>query len=139
MNVLWVAVLLLPVLLFPCSAFSNEIVTADMNGDGTADGWSYIKNGQIQKQEIDMNYDGNIDTIFIYDVSGSVVQEILDTDYDGDMDNWREYQRGELVLDSIDSNKNGKADVWLFVDQGRIYKMGKDTDGDGVADQYTEF
>lgn len=135
-----VAALTASLMLF-CAASSlhAEVYSSDVNKDGEDDAWTYVKNGYLQKQEIDMNYDGKVDAVFIYDSSGRVVREILDTDYDGNMDNWREYENGELVLDQVDSSGDGRIDLWLHVDRGRIYKMERDTTGDGSADEVVRY
>jgi hypothetical protein len=125
--------------LLPAASLSAQVITSDVNRDGEPDAWTYVTNGYPEKQEIDMNYDGRVDTVFIYDVMGKVVEEVLDTDYDGDMDNWRRYVDGMLTLDRVDSDGDGKVDVWLFVDRGKIYKLEKDTTGDGKADTVNEF
>jgi hypothetical protein len=112
----------------------SEPVTSDFNGDGNPDAWSYFNGNKIEKQEIDINYDGKIDTMYIYDGEGKVVEEALDTDYDGKMDNWRMYKNGKIVLDKVDSNLDGRVDLWIYVDRGGIYRIEKDLDGDGEPD-----
>lgn len=124
-----------------CAAASlhAEMYTSDINKDGEIDAWTHVKNGYLQKQEIDMNYDGKVDAVFIYDASGRVVREILDTNYNGNMDNWREYEDGDLVLDQVDSTGDGRIDLWFHVDRGRIYKMERDTTGDGKPDEVVRY
>jgi hypothetical protein len=126
-------------LLLVGSPLLAEVITSDINKDGNPDAWSYVTNGYVEKQEIDMNYDGKVDAIYLYDGAGKVVEEVLDTDYDGRMDNWREYEDGNLVLDQVDSNRDGKIDVWVYVDRGKIYKTEKDTTGDGKPDTVNEY
>ncbi len=116
-----------------------EVITSDINKDGKPDGWTYVTNGYVDKQEIDINFDGKIDTVYVYEGDGKIKEEVLDTNYDGKMDNWRLFNNGSLVMDRIDSNGDGKADYWFYVDKGRIYKIEKDTNHDGTADSVTEF
>jgi hypothetical protein len=120
-------------------SFSAEVITSDINNDGDVDGWTYLRNGKVEKQEIDMNFDGKIDTVYIYEGNGKVKEEILDTDYDGKMDNWRKFDDGELMIDSVDSDSDGKADLWIYVDRERIYKIERDTTGDGKPDKVAEY
>ncbi len=117
----------------------SEVITSDVNKDGKADGWTYVENGYVDKQEIDINFDGKIDTVYVYEGDGKIKEEVLDTDYDGKMDNWRLYEDGSLVMERVDSNGDGKADYWFYVDKGRIYKIEKDTNHDGSVDTTTEF
>jgi len=118
---------------------TDEIVESDMNHDGSPDAWSYIREGIILRQEFDINFDGKIDGIYIYQADNKVKEEILDTDYDGKMDNWRMYEDGELILDRLDSTGDGAVDIWIYIDRGRIYRFESDTNGDGVPDQVTRY
>ena len=127
-------------LLIPLSlAFTAEILESDMNKDGTADGWTHVKDGNVVKQELDINFDGKVDAVFFYDWNGKVKEEVLDTDYDGKMDNWRGYEDGSLVIDKLDSNQDGRIDIWFYVDRGKIIRLEKDTTGDGRPDTVNEF
>jgi hypothetical protein len=112
----------------------SEPVTSDFNRDGNPDAWSYFSGDKIEKQEIDINYDGKIDTVYLYDGEGKVAEEALDTDYDGKIDNWRTYKNGKIVLDKVDSNLDGRVDLWVYVDKGGIYRIERDVDGDGEPD-----
>jgi hypothetical protein len=120
-------------------SLAEEILKTDTNNDGTTDGWTYVKNGNVQMQEIDINFDGKVDTVFMYEWDGKVKEEILDTDYDGDMDNWRQYEDGKLVVDRLDSDHDGRVDMWFYIDRGRIYKLEKDTTGDGKPDTSQDY
>jgi hypothetical protein len=123
--------------LFSSELSGINVIESDINNDGDADGWSYVREGYVERQEIDMNFDGQVDSVFMYEVSGRVKEELLDTNYDGKMDNWRLYNNGEVVKDSMDSDFDGKIDVWFYIDRGRIYKMEKDINGDGKPDKTT--
>jgi hypothetical protein len=133
------ALLVCFLLLYPCCLSFAEVLTTDTNADGKLDGWTYIENGRIERQEIDVNFDGRIDSVFIYGSSGQVREEILDTNYDGKMDNWRLYENGELTVDSLDSNMDGMIDLWIHVVKGKIMQIEKDTDGDGKPDTTTGY
>ncbi len=118
---------------------ADQIIEEDMNHDGKTDAWNYTHDKRIIKQELDINFDGKIDSVYVYDENMKVKEETLDTNYDGRMDNWREYEDGELVLDQIDSNLDGRIDVWIYVDRGRIYRIEKDTDFDGIPETVIEY
>jgi hypothetical protein len=117
----------------------SEPVTSDFNRDGNPDAWSYFSGDKIEKQEIDINYDGKIDTVYLYDGEGKVAEEALDTNYDGKIDNWRTYKNGKIVLDKVDSNLDGRVDLWIYVDKGGIYRIEKDVDGDGKPDDTSAY
>lgn len=127
-------------LLSPSSIlFCTEVILSDINKDGDPDGWSYVREGYMERQELDMNFDGKVDSVFMYASDGRVKEEMLDTNYDGAMDNWREYNDGEVTLDMIDSDFDGKVDIWFYIDRGRIYKMEKDTNADGYPDEVNTY
>jgi hypothetical protein len=127
-------------LFFTCVfATAAEVVKSDVNKDGKPDGWTYVNNGNGEKQEMDINFDGNIDAVYVYEWGGKVKEEILDTDYDGRMDNWRTYEDGNLVEDQIDSDADGEVDIWFYIDRGMIIRLEIDTSGDGKPDLVSEF
>ena len=117
----------------------SEVIESDINKDGDVDGWSYVREGYVERQEIDMNFDGRVDSVFIYEKNGLVKEELLDTNHDGKIDNWRMYKNGEVVEDSMDSNFDGKRDIWFYIDRGRVYKVQEDTNGDGKPDTTTMY
>jgi hypothetical protein len=39
----------------------------------------------------------------------------------------------------VDSDSDGKADLWIYVDRERIYKIERDTTGDGKPDKVAEY
>ena len=119
--------------------YSADVIKSDINNDGDIDGWSYLNDGYIARQEIDMNFDGKVDSVFMYEKAGRVKEEILDTNYDGKMDNWRYYDDGDVVKDSIDRDFDGDIDVWFYIDRGRVYKMEEDTTGDGNPDRIVKY
>jgi len=132
-------ILLLLFLVIDKFSYSSNVIESDMNHDGKPDSWTYITNGYVDKQEIDMNFDGKIDTVYLYEEGNKVKEEMLDTNYDGKMDNWRYFNLGKLVIEEIDNNYDGKVDVWFYVDRGRIYKIGRDIDGDGTVDEVVNY
>jgi len=134
-----IGILAILLFLFTLCAFAADVITTDLNSDGQPDGWTYVVNGRIEKQEIDVNYDGMIDGVFIYESSGEVKEEILDTNYDGKMDNWRLYQNGQLVVDGVDRDMDGMIDMWIHVVKGKIVQIEKDTDGDGRPDKFLDY
>jgi len=120
-------------------SFSSDIVKTDINKDGNVDCWTYISNGYVEKQEMDMNFDGKIDSVYLYESDNKIKEEMLDTNYDGKIDNWRLYKDGELVIDKIDSNHDGKVDTLFYIDRGKIYKIEVDKDKDGTIDQIINY
>jgi len=124
-----------------CTPFfaEGEVITYDTNADGLTDAWTYVQGSFVEKQEIDMNFDGKVDSVYLYETTGNVKEEILDTDFDGKMDNWRYYENGQLRVDQMDSNADGRIDVWVHVLKGKIIRIEKDTTGDGKPDTAREY
>ena len=136
---IFMLILIIPFMFIINRIEADMVVTSDLNKDGKPDAWSYISGKVVTRQELDVNFDGKVDSIYVYDENGKVKEEILDTNYDGKMDNWRYYDNGSLTLDEADSNYNGKIDVWIYVDRDRVYEIKKDTNGDGKPDSITKY
>lgn len=136
----------------------------DINGDGRADVFNYIKEREdaaplMVRKESDLNWDGRIDLRAWFDDNGVITKEEMDGDFDGRVDWVDHYQGDRRVMSEIDtdfdgifdlfkyyegkvvrrverdSDHDGKVDFWeYFDDQGNVVKTGKDLDGDGVMD-----
>ena len=136
----------------------------DVNGDGRADVYNYMRARQdnaplMVRKETDLNWDGRIDVRAWFDDSGVLEKEEMDGDFDGRVDWTDHYQGGRRVLSEVDtdfdgvydlfkyyegnqvrrkerdSDKDGKVDLWEYLDdQGNVVKTGRDVDGDGVMD-----
>ena len=113
----------------------NVLKKADAakNEDGTeADPLLFIK-------MMDLNLDGKYDVYRFYDESGAVAKEELDLDFDGKIETTDIYRGGIVMQKEIDSQFDEKTDLWKYFDEkGIIIKLDEDQDGDGVAD-YWEF
>lgn len=112
----------------------------DLNRDGRVDVISYFTTeGQLEKEEMDSDYDGMFDWVDHYQDGARVMSE-WDSDFDGKPNVYKYYVRtesGETRLDrkERDSDGDGKIDVWeRFNENGDMIRMGRDTDGDGVID-----
>jgi len=83
----------------------------------------------------DMNRDGNIDHVFIFDENGYKLYEVMDYDKDGQMDDFYFYRNGVFIRQEIDRNADQRIDLWVYITEG-IYVEGyeMDSDYDGLID-----
>lgn len=107
----------------------------DLNLDGRVDVRSWFdETGNLEKEELDGDFDGRVDWVDHYKSSKRVMCEI-DTDYNGVFDLFKYYESGKVRRKERDTNADGKIDFWeYFDDEGNVVKTGKDLDGDGVMD-----
>jgi hypothetical protein len=135
----------------------------DYNGDGKLDEkWTYI-NYRNSKTELDRNFDGNIDFIYLFDRKGLVKSSSSDDDFNGTFETDVYFRRGNAIWQKVDTNgdglkdyridfKDGVLDKISFLDPftGKAIKLQKyspftlvsaevDTTGDGVMDTFYEY
>ena len=141
----------------------------DLDADGAPDIKNYYREGSggpqsLARKELDLNRDGKIDVISFYDADGNLEREEMDSDYDGAFDWTDHYQKGVRVMSEYDTDSDtkpnvfkyyirsedgsihldrkerdedgdGKIDVWeRFALDGSVVRTGRDTDGDGKVD-----
>jgi hypothetical protein len=115
------------------SAAASGIV--DRNGDGHTDHWIFRANGEIEREELDENFDGRPDRILHYDLSShQVVSLDEDTDQDGNLDSWTVLRGGVVVRRRADSDADGYVDSWSFYRDGKITRLERDSSGNGFRD-----
>ena len=142
--------------------------TVDINGDGKADVFNYSRErggsaGLLVRKETDLNWDGRVDVRTWFNETGQIEKEEMDGDFDGRVDWVDHYQNGRRVMSEVDTdwngtfdlfkyyegqkvrrketdtNGDGKVDFWeYFDDAGKVIRTGKDVDGDGVMDERQE-
>lgn len=107
----------------------------DLNWDGKIDVRTWFNDsGEIEKEEMDGDFDSRVDWIDHYKGGRRVMSEV-DTDYNGSMDLFKYYEGGTLRRKERDSTGDGRIDFWEYLDeQGSVLRTGRDVDGDGVMD-----
>ena len=152
------------------SADGNLVVEVDLDGDGQADIHNYYRTAEegtrlLHRKEVDLNRDGRVDVTSFFTETGELEREEMDSDFDGNVDWIDHYQSGLRVMSEVDTNHNGqydlfkkyekrqdrdttvirdkerdtngdgKIDYWEYFDEnGQVIKMGWDVDGDGQMD-----
>jgi len=110
---------------------------SDMNFDGLPDLFLFFDNhGALIRDEADLDNDGTVNIITIYD-QGQVVRQEIDTNSDGVVDRVRFYDNGIPIRIEGDNSGDGRVDYWEYFKAGRLVRIGVDTDGDGRADQWS--
>lgn len=103
------------------------------NAEGQEDEQLFIK-------IIDLNLDGKHDVYRFYDDSGAVLKEELDLDFDGKIETTDHYLGGLVVKKEIDSQFDEKTDLWKYYDdKGVLIKLEEDQDGDGRIDYWESY
>lgn len=100
---------------FVCCAITayaaDKIITDDKNNDGKPDVFVTWRDGLRTKGEEDKDFDGKVDTWFLYDAAGKPTKTARDTNGDGKPDEYKDLLKGRmLVLKSADRNFDGKID-----------------------------
>lgn len=115
---------------------------SDLNGDGTKDVVRYYNDeGRPLREEADRDFDGQLDTITIYQ-EGHVVRQELDENGDGRVDAKVYYDddgapiRTERDLAGRSTPDQWHPDRWEYFEDGRMVRMGTDLDGDGRVDRW---
>ncbi len=111
----------------------------DSNSDGKADQWYEVSAGHIEKVSMDRNFDTVIDYNVEYDLGHRKLYEELDFNYDGQMDDFYYFEEGKLIRQEIDSNFDGTVDIWVYLDGMYIVKYEVDSDFDGAIDLVKDY
>ncbi len=151
----------------------TETERFDLNGDGKADLLRvYVlrpapndparKERLLARQEIDLNFDDQIDVRRHFNEQGLVLREEMDLDFDGRFDAVDHYAGGilyrrdmalnfegkpsivkyydnnVLIRKERDTTGSGRMDTFEYYDRGRLTRIGRDNDGDGTPETYIE-
>ena len=110
---------------------------ADMNFDGVKDIFVFFDDqGVIIRDEVDLDYDKQIDIISTY-AKGKVIKQEMDTNSDGIVDRVRHLKDGQPFRVEGDMNGDGRIDLWEYYEDGKLVRLGTDDDGDGRADSWS--
>lgn len=118
--------------------------TFDINGDNKPDIWEYYrkieKDGkQIDitvRKEFDLNHDGKVDMVKIFNEKGEVVKEMIDFDFDGRFDVTNFIEKGQITKQEMDLNWDGKPDIVKYFEKGKIVRKELSTKLDGKMDYF---
>jgi hypothetical protein len=123
----------------PCDANSSDAQKVDVNGDGKPDIIHVMKGGREVCRIVDLNMDGAVDAFIYYDDQGRERRRESDFDRDGRADEIAIFENGQLKLKLRETNFDNKIDTWDYYENGRLVKRERDSDGDGIVDQWWTF
>lgn len=106
----------------------------DLDHDGRKDIFRFFNDeGRPQRELIDADFDGTIDSISFFE-AGRLIKQEADRNEDGQADETRHFVHGKLMRVDRDDNHDGQIDVWEHWDQGDLVRIGYDVNRDKVAD-----
>jgi hypothetical protein len=111
----------------------------DANNDGRPDIF-IVKSGGVETcRAVDLNFDGVIDVYSYNDSSGRLRRREYDYDRDGQIDEIATYQAGVLTEKDEATSEARKLDTWDFYQNGTLVRSERDSNGDGIVDQWWEY
>lgn len=109
----------------------------DVDSNGTIDIVRlYDMDGVPTKEKMDRNLSGQIDTISYFDHGNLVRKETLNEDATRVLET-RYYSDGVIERIERDTTGDGKIDYWEYYEVGTLDRVGIDLNGDGRADSWT--
>lgn len=103
----------------------------DLNRDKKIDLAKFFEKGKLARTETDLDYDGIVDVISLYDpISGELKKKIQ---ADGDTSITKYYFKNELRRKELDRNADGKPDMWIYYRGGKVSRTEIDKNFDGKA------
>jgi hypothetical protein len=123
----------------PCDTGSAEAVKVDANGDGKPDIIHVMRNGKEVCRAVDLNMDGAMDAFIYYDDQGRERRREQDFDRDGRADEISIFENGQIKLKMRETNFDNQIDTWDYYENGRLVRRERDSDGDGIIDQWWSF
>ena len=111
----------------------------DVNGDGERDVLNFCRERSettrlLVRKEVDLNWDGKIDVRTWFDDDGNIEKEEMDGDFDGRPDWVDHYNGGQRVMSEIDTDYNGTPDLFKYYEKGVVRKKERATNNDGRPD-----
>lgn len=123
--------------------------TIDLDTDGQPDIHNYYRERAdaprlLLRKELDLNRDGKVDVVSFLDDAGQLEREEMDSDYDGFFDWTDHYQKGVRVMSEYDTDNDGRPNVFKYfirAEDGTVHldRKERDEDGDGKIDVWERF
>lgn len=123
----------------PCDVDAGSAVRVDVNGDGAPDIVKVMSGGREVCRAIDLNFDRIKDAFIYFDASGNERRRESDFDKDGRPDEVAVREGGVIVSKELETNYDKKLDTWESYVGGRLAKAERDSDADGVVDEWWEY
>ncbi len=123
--------------------FSGRLMqlSADQNGDGRIDQWTYLDGNRPLRGEADLDADGRIDRWEYFDAEATLVLIGTSSRNDGVEDTWTRPQptaAGEVHV-STSRLRDRLADRHEYFVERALVRAEEDTNGDGRVDKWERF
>lgn len=115
-----------------------KMMELDVNSDGVINvRRHYDQYGNVEREENDLNLDGQMDTTLFF-AGGELARKELLANENGAprIKERRIYFENRLVRVERDQNRDGNIDSWEYYEDGVLMRIGRDTVGDGAADTW---
>lgn len=123
-----------------CNVSGAEIITSDVNGDGTPDVRHVSVDGRRRCSEYDFDFRAPPDLTRFYAEDGTtIIREEHDLDFDQRLDQILYFENGELVRKELDTNFNNRIDTWMWCENGRASRSERDRRNDGEVDTWEAY
>lgn len=123
----------------PCDVTQAGAERVDVNGDGKADITIVRESGREVCRAVDLNFDGVIDAYSYFDGTGALRRRENDYDKDGQIDEITSFKGGQVAEKDQATANPQHLDTWDFYQAGALVRTERDSNGDGVIDQWWEY
>jgi len=123
----------------PCDTSSASAEKIDANGDGKPDITIVREGGREVCRAVDLNFDGVIDAYTYFDENGQLRRRENDYDKDGQIDEITTFKAGQIAEKDQSTALARHLDTWDFYQAGILVRTERDSNGDGVIDQWWEY
>ena len=122
-----------------CDLSSETVERIDANGDGKPDITIVREGGRELCRAVDLNFDGVIDAYSYFDGSGQLRRRENDYDKDGQIDEITSFKAGQIAEKDQSTALPQRLDTWDFYQAGVLVRSERDSNGDGMIDQWWEY
>jgi hypothetical protein len=122
-----------------CDTKSSGTEKIDANGDGKPDIFIVREGGREVCRAVDLNFDGVVDSYSYFDGAGQLRRRESDYDKDGQIDEISVFQGGRIAEKEQSTALARHLDTWDFYQAGVLLRTERDSNGDGVVDQWWEY
>ena len=88
------------------------------------------------RKELDLNADGRVDIIHVFDADGQVSEETLDLDYDGKVDDTLYFEKGKRSARRRTSTATAGSTPGATTSNEKLVRKERDANGDGKVDYW---
>jgi hypothetical protein len=116
-------------------------LSADQNGDGRIDQWTYLDGNRALRGEADADGDGRIDRWEYFEADGSVSSIGTSSSNDGIEDTWtstRATADGEMHV-ATSTRRDRARDRHAYYKGQTLLRVEEDTNGDGLVDKWDRY